>query len=532
MLLITVRKAAHPRHDAEYIVVSGVDAHFGGLCASDGRGGNDKLKGSVVDTAEIAGAAWLVFLRAKGERVDVDAGVRVAGVVLVRLDKVEVRSFALAEAVLAVKLKFACYNRVLSPAVHVQGSLGKNEHASVGETVGDGAGNGSANRAVGRGHGAGKILRDIEWQGVVEETRSIDHSGGAALLVGRSVGQDRVGECINSVGVVEWLCAEGLVHEAALQEGVAVSDVGVRLNDENQLFARVVEIELDLVARGSDGFIAGELELLDEVLVWVLGHAATLVGVKEHVIDVERSGNERFGVGVGDLHRSGSGGGGYTSDSEKALVERADFDVNLNFVVLKGNQRKSKARVAAEPELEWDVKGGLRKSLARGADSLWDVGGTASSGDLGETWVAKVRELRGLANHFVVSRLLFRSQSELVPDVHPVTILAVDALASDFDFNHRNHLLTGVVKPASEHLSGAGRISLVHLRECHLKVCAVGKVAISGDGALHTAAEIGLAVESLFNRFHSEIGVSAVGNLPECDLWVSRKIDVLCAVSN
>ena len=151
MLLIAVSKASHPRHDAEYIVVSGVDAHFGGLCASDGRGGNDKLKGSVVDTAEIAGAAWLVFLRAKGERVDVDAGVRVAGVVLVRLDKVEVRSFALAEAVLAVELKFACYNRVLSPAVHVQGGLGKNEHTSVGEAVGDGAGDGSANRAVGRG---------------------------------------------------------------------------------------------------------------------------------------------------------------------------------------------------------------------------------------------------------------------------------------------------------------------------------------------------------------------------------------------
>ena len=247
------------------------------------------------------------------------------------------------------------------------------------------------------------------------------------------------------------------MHEAALQERVAVGDVGVRLNDENQLFARVVEVELDLVARGSDGFIAGELELLDEVLVWVLGHAAALVGVKEHVVDVERSGNERFGVGVGDLHRSGSGGGGYTSNSEKALVERADFDVNLNFVVLKGNQRKSKARVAAEPELEWDVKGGLRKSLAWGADSLWDVGGTASSGDLGETWVAKVRKLRGLANHFVVSGLLLGSQSELVPDVHPVTILAVDALASDFDLNHRNQLLTGVVEPASENLSGAGR---------------------------------------------------------------------------
>ena len=148
MLLIGIRQPSHSAHNAEYIVVSGVDAHLGGLCASDGGGGNDKLKGSVIDAAEIAGATWLVFLRAKGERVDVDAGVRVAGVVLVRLDKVEVRSFALAEAVLAVELELGGHNRVLSPAVHVQGGLGKNEYTGVGEAVGDGTGDGSADRAV------------------------------------------------------------------------------------------------------------------------------------------------------------------------------------------------------------------------------------------------------------------------------------------------------------------------------------------------------------------------------------------------
>ena len=52
----------------------------------------DELKGSVVDSREVAGARRLVFFRAEGKRVDVDARIRVTGVVLERLNKVEVRS--------------------------------------------------------------------------------------------------------------------------------------------------------------------------------------------------------------------------------------------------------------------------------------------------------------------------------------------------------------------------------------------------------------------------------------------------------
>jgi len=37
-------------------------------------------------------------------------------------------------------------------------------------------------------------------------------------------------------------------------------------------------------------------------------------------------------------------------------------------VVLKSNERESKTRVLAEPEMERNVKGGLRESIARGTD--------------------------------------------------------------------------------------------------------------------------------------------------------------------
>ena len=55
--------------------------------------------------------------------------------VLERLDEIEVSSFALTEAILTVKLKLSGNNRVLTPAVHVKGSLGKNEDTGIGEAV-------------------------------------------------------------------------------------------------------------------------------------------------------------------------------------------------------------------------------------------------------------------------------------------------------------------------------------------------------------------------------------------------------------
>ena len=51
----------------------------------------------------------------------------------------------------------------------------------------------------------------------------------------------------------------------------------------------------------------------------------------------------------------------------QALTNGAEVNVNLDLVVLKSNQRKGKARVAAEPELKGYVKGGLRKSVTGSA---------------------------------------------------------------------------------------------------------------------------------------------------------------------
>jgi hypothetical protein len=121
--------------------------------------------------------------------------------------------------------------------------------------------------------------------------------------------------------------------------------------------------------------------------------------------------------------------------------------------------------------------------------------------------------------------------------VHPVAVLAVNALTTNLNLYVVDHVDTRVVNPAcpcgvtSRTLKVGVAWACVDLREHHLKVGAVGKVTIAGNGALHTATEVGLAIESLLDRFHGEIGVAAVRHFPESYLWIARKIDILGTVS-
>jgi hypothetical protein len=270
--------------------------------------------------------------------------------------------------------------------------------------------------------------------------------------------------------------------------------------------------------------------------VWVLGHAAALIGVKEDVVDVERSGNERLGVGGSHLLAVIVSTTVERRESPEALINWAKIEVDLDLVVLEGDEWKGETWVTAIPELEWHVESGLWQGVAWSANLAWGITG-AWAIDVGEGWVRDVSELSGLTDHGLVATLLFGSEAELVPDVHPVTILAVDALATDLNLDLSNELLTWEVEPAGEDTLiitlgvGVGHL-LVDLRKSYLKVCAVGKVTVARDSASDTATEVGLAVESLFNRFDGEVSVAAVGNLPESDLRVASEINVLGAISD
>jgi hypothetical protein len=143
---------------------------------------------------------------------------------------------------------------------------------------------------------------------------------------------DGVGKGINGISVVEGLGTEGLEEDLGVVEGSAVVDVGIGLNNPDELLARVVEVELDLVGGGTDGLITSELDLLDEVLVGVLGHLAALIRVEEDIVDIEGGSNE--GLLVRNSGGDSSLGANEGLDGPEALADGADVEVELDFMIL------------------------------------------------------------------------------------------------------------------------------------------------------------------------------------------------------
>jgi len=431
-------------------------------------------------------------------------------VVLVGLDGIKVRSLTLREAVLAVKLKLGGHDRVLTPAVHVKGSLSKDEGSGIRET-----------RSTGGSINSGDI------SGVAHLEHTTRDDGGVGGLT--TEGVDGVGKSINGVSVVEWLSTKGLVKSGSTLKGGAVVHVGIRLDNPHKLLTGVVEVQLDLVGRRTDGLVTSELHLLDEVLVGVLGHLAALIGIKEDVVHVQRGGNKRLLVGSRD--RDGRSGGAVKGrHGPEALTNGAEVNVDLHLVVLQSNEGKGKTRVAAVPELKRHVKGGLRKGIAGSAHLGRGRGGSAGARHGGEVGVSDVGKLGGVTDHLVVTSLLLLGEGQLVPDVHPVTVLTVNALTSDLNLHLGDELLTNEVQPAG--IDVAGGNVLVDLRKSHLKVGAVGKVTITGDGAGYATSEVSLTREGLLDGLHREVGVASVRHLPESDLRGSGKEHVLGAIGD
>ena len=373
----------------------------------------------------------------------------------------------------------------------------------------------------------------------LEETRGVDKAVGARRLGGAAKGVDRVGEGINGVRVVEGLGTERAEKGGAGQERRAVVDVGVGLHNPHQLLYWVVKVELDLVRGRAHALVAGKLELFDEVLVGVLGHLAALIRVKEHVVDVEGGSDKRLLVRLGDRHGGVDGGGIQVGHGPEALADGAEINVDLDLVVLQGNERERKPGVLAKPEEEGNVEGGLGESIAGGAHLGGAGRGGARAGDAGKGGIRNVGESRRVADHLPVAALLGSGHGDLVPDVHPVTVLAVNALTTNLHLNLGDELLTNVVEPAgidttsgTASLGAGGDHVLVNLGEHHLEVRAVGEITVAGHGAGHTATKIGLAGKGLLDGLHRKVGVAAVRDLPEGDLGRARKEDVLGAVGD
>jgi hypothetical protein len=174
--------------------------------------------------------------------------------------------------------------------------------------------------------------------------------------------------------------------------------------------------------------------------VGVLGHLATLIRIKEDIVNIEGGSNKGLLVGLGN--RDSAGGTSKCLDGPEALTNGLEVNVDLDLVVLESDQRKGKAGVAAEPEKKGNVESGLREGVTGGTDLVGATGGGTGASNGGECGISDVGKLGGVTNQLEVATLVLGGHRELVPDVHPVTILAVNALATDLNLNLGDKLLT------------------------------------------------------------------------------------------
>lgn len=398
-----------------------------------------------------------MLLRLEGKRVNVDADSGDVGVVLVRLNQVEVVAVANLEAVVAVELEERGDDRVLA----------------------------------GHALDAGDRVARLE-HGAVPPVRVV----------------------------------ERLLSLPRVDDGIIARHVRVTLDDPDELLARVVEVELQLVGRRGDGLTASELENVDQVLVRDLGELAALIRVEVDVIDVERRGGK---TALANTVADGVGIRRAVRVVPAQVVQGIELEVDAHLVVLERNERQSQTRVAAEPELERDVQGVHRG--ARG-DDLGGEGLTAVAIVVARrtTLVQEVGELGNVADHLGITSLLAGLLGELVPDVHPVTVVLVDALTTDLNLNVVDEVVTDPVEPTELSARAVSRLES-DLREGRLEVHAVDEITVALDGASHLLAEVRGAVERVLDGLHGKVSVTTVHNLEKSDLGVASQVNVLGAVS-
>jgi len=525
--LVAVRQAAHAAHHAQHVVVDGVHAHLGRAATAHRVDGHRQLERGLVDAREVARAGRLVLLRLQGKRVHVDALRRRARVVRVRLHAGEVASLALREAVLAVELQLGNLHRVLALAAHT--GLEDDLREQV------------VRRVLEHDRLVVAARRDVgvEPRGSVERragtrlTEAASHVGARGTIAGRrgnrreraaarrqgATSQDVHHDALRGevIRVVERLHAVHLSDEDL--EGRAV-DERVALDDPHELLHRVVEVELNLVRARRDRLGTRELQLLDEVLVRLLGEAATLLRIQVDVVDVERRGRQgldaRRGTRVRELVVA-------------AVDPLLELDVDADLVVLERDQRDRQARVAAEPELQRDVERTRGRAGAGGA-RVRQLRASARGIQRIATTVLHQHQVVHVTEHVVQGLNRADVLGQLRPDLHPVAVLAIDALAADLELNRLDETVADVVEPAEAVQLGDRRE--VNRRENHLHVRAVHQIGVAVDDSRHALVEVRLAVERHLNGLHREVRVTLVEHLPERDLGVARDVDILRAVAD
>ena len=413
--LVGESETTHTGLDAEDVVVGrehvergrGTGTH--GLLDLDGNLG-------VVDAGEVARAGRLVLLGLESEGVRVDAGHGATRVVVVRLDLVEVLTGLLLEAVLAVEYELHGVNGTDS-------LLSELHRTTVSADLKKGStGSGSGDERVRRRNRGGVRLEDdlsvVSLGGEVPET----------LLV--------------------------IVLREAPYE----------------LLDGVVVREADLLGttRGGNRVNTSVLDLLDQVLVTLLGEAATLLGVEVHVVTPDLE-----GVGV---------------EVRLELVGQIEIDADL--VVLERDEGKVETGVAVEEEDQ-------RKehlTLTRG--------------------------------HLTPVSLLGLIEVELGVHAPPTLVVLVDTLATDGKLGSLDRTLGDPVA-VNGGTSDGGEGGLGGELDVHV----ADEITVAGNSHGDATVVGGVTVRRLLDVLHREVGVTLVHSLEEGYLGVASQVYILGTVS-
>jgi len=301
-------ETTHTGLDPEDVVVDGEHPLGSGV---EDASLHRNLDLGVVNTREVAGSGGLVLLGLQCERIRVDTGVRVAGVVHEGLDLIEVLAGLLLEPVLTVEDELEAAERT---ARHV-GNNGVGVSKTVLEPlahgdIGAGTDKGSSGTTDHHGH-TGGIPDGDESHDIgrpeVHASGGLENDGVGAHQV-----RSKVPETVEGAGTI-------VVAPHELLDGVVVGQTDLLL----------------LGGRGSDSdrVRPGVLNLLDEVLVTLLGKAPALLRVEVHIV-------------TPDVYAAGG-----VVKSELA----GEVEIETDLVVLESDKGKVQPGVPVEEEDEGKV---------------------------------------------------------------------------------------------------------------------------------------------------------------------------------